>query len=135
MFPCSVASFAVGSDDVHWMAGRVTCRFFIIPTHSVCKFPNCIPPLPAFRFSPSELCGFWVVGWDGLLWNRRPQSWEQCFVMDVLSTMACALRSPSIFCEQNTLTRHFFSCREHALIVAYHTAWLKNVLLRVMSSA
>ena len=30
--------------------------------------------------------------------------------------------------------RHFFSCSEHALIVAHHTAWLKNVLVRVMSS-
>ena len=33
------------------------------------------------------------------------------------------------------LTRHFVSCSEHALIVAHHTAWLKNVLVRVMSSA
>ena len=30
--------------------------------------------------------------------------------------------------------RHFFSCSEHAPIVVHHTAWLKNVLLRVMSS-
>ena len=33
------------------------------------------------------------------------------------------------------LIRHFFSWSEHALIVAHHTAWLKNVLVRVMSSA
>ena len=33
------------------------------------------------------------------------------------------------------LIRHFFSCSEHALIVAHHTAWLKNVLVCVMSSA
>ena len=28
----------------------------------------------------------------------------------------------------------YFSCSEHALIVAHHTAWLKNVLVRVTSS-
>ena len=32
------------------------------------------------------------------------------------------------------LIRHFFSCSEHALIVAHHTAWFKNVLVRVMPS-
>ena len=33
------------------------------------------------------------------------------------------------------LLRHLLSCTEHALIVVRHTAWLKNVLVRVMSSA
>ena len=32
------------------------------------------------------------------------------------------------------LIRHFLSCSEHALIVAHHTAWLKNVLVRITSS-
>ena len=31
--------------------------------------------------------------------------------------------------------RHFFSCSEHALVVAHDTAWLKNVLVRVIPSA
>ena len=58
-----VASFSVGSDDVHGMAGRVTG--WLLDTNSSTfrvQIPNCIPALPAFRLSPSELCGFWVVG-------------------------------------------------------------------------
>ena len=37
-------------------------------------------------------------------------------------------------CVNSTPHTSLFSCTEHALIVAHHTAWLKNVLVRVMSS-
>ena len=37
-------------------------------------------------------------------------------------------------CKQYT-SNVTFSCSEHALIVAHHTAWLKNVFVRVVSSA
>ena len=38
-------------------------------------------------------------------------------------------------CRTVHLIRHFVSCSQHALIVAHHTAWLKNVLVRVISFA
>ena len=36
--------------------------------------------------------------------------------------------------EEQLQSTHFFSCSTHALIVAHHTAWLKNVLVRFTSS-
>ena len=51
IFPSFVASFAVGSDDVHGMTGRVTCWFLgIIPTHSVCKSQTVFQRFLRFAF-------------------------------------------------------------------------------------
>ena len=49
--PCLFALFAVGSDDVDGMAGRVTCWLLgIIPPHSVCKSQTVFPRFLRFAF-------------------------------------------------------------------------------------
>ena len=51
IFPSFVASFAVGSDDVDRIAGRVTCWLLgIIPPHSVCKSQTAFPRFLRFAF-------------------------------------------------------------------------------------
>ena len=96
LIPCLFASFAVGSDDARGMAGRVTRWLLgIIPPHSVCKSQTVFPRFLRFAFHLRSCVASGSLGGTGLLWNRGPRGWEQCFVLDVLSAIACALRSLS----------------------------------------
>ena len=97
LIPCLFASFAIGSDDVHGIAGHVACRFFSIPPHSACNSQTVFPRFLRFAFHLRSCVASGSLGGTGFCGIAGHVSWELCFVLGVLSAIGCALRSRSSF--------------------------------------
>ena len=74
---CIFASFAVGSVDVHVMAGRVTCWFLgIIPPHSVCKSQTVFPRFLRFAFDLRSCVASGSLGGTGFCGIAGHMVWD-----------------------------------------------------------